>query len=240
MRNRIVLGGLALLLAWLAVFGVDYLGRGRLAIWATPTSEAAKPADLRPITVPARGRVCADSIPFGPEVRYVAVRVLPATGTATTGPLLFEIRAADRYYATATVPAGLPGGARAIAKVKPYKDEIYGVLCVYNKSSRPLDLAGVPRNGSYASSSKFYINDKPFEDRELSITLLSGTHQSLAARFGSILAHVAAFRPIGAWLVWVVLALLVAGVPVATLRALSWAAERDGSSPPSPPPSDPR
>jgi hypothetical protein len=240
MRNRIVLGGLALLLAWFAVFGLGYFGRGRLAIWATPTSEAAKPADLRPITVPARGRVCADGIPFGPEVRYVAVRVLPPAGTRTPSPLFFEIQAADRYHATATVPAGLPSGARAIAKVKPYEDEIYGVLCVSNRASRPVDLAGVVRNGSYASSSRFDINGTPFEDRELSVTLLSDTHQSLFARFGAVLSHVAAFRPIGAWLVWVVLALLIAGVPVATLRALSWAAEHDDTSPPSPPPSAPR
>ncbi len=252
MRDRIVLGGLALLLVWLAVFGTRLLARGHPAIWATPTSEAAKPADLRPITIPAGGRACADHIPFGPEARYVSFRVLPAAGAAA-GPLTVEATDGGAYRAQGRVPAGLARGARAIARIPAAEHEAYGTLCLRNDGPRPLDVAGVPRNGSYASASRLDVGGTRVTDRELSLTLLSATHRSMAARLGSILSHVAAFRPVGAWFVWIVLALLLAGVPVAALRALRWAARADevapeaptgrppgDSSPPSAPPSAPR
>jgi hypothetical protein len=150
------------------------------------------------------------------------------------------------------VPAGLPRDGRAIARIAPAAREVYGTLCVTNRGDAPLDLYGVPRNGRYYAPSTITVDGHEIADRQLSVLLLSNPHQSIGARLGDVMSHVAAFRPLSSWMAWIVLGLLLAGTPVAVAVALARAAEEDearaapaspapgDSSPPSPPPSAPR
>jgi hypothetical protein len=237
MRDRVVAATLILFAAWFVVRGVPFLGRGRPAVWATPTSEAYDRGQIVPVTVPGGGRVCATQMPWGPRARFVEVRVRPAAGTPAPA-LAYEATAPGGYRATGSVPAGLPRDGRAIAEIAPAPREVFGTLCVVNRGTAPLDLYGVPRSGRFASASTITVGGRKLEDRDLSILLLSNPHQSIAARLGDVLGNVAAFRPAGPWLVWALFALALLGVPVAVATAVARAARADGS-PPSGPPSDP-
>jgi hypothetical protein len=227
--RRVVGATLLVLLAWFVVKGVPFLTKDRPAIWATPTSEAFDAAQLAPVTVPARGgRVCVDGIPWAPEAKYVQLRVLP--GVKATTPPIDVVAAAPGYHATATIPAGLPQNAQALAKLTPAPREVTGSLCAINRGPRPLALYGVAKAGRLEAPVKVTIDGNPLPDRQLTVTLLSNPSQSPLARLGDIFSHIAAWRPWGAWAVWIVALLLLLGTPVALAIALGRAAEADAEA----------
>jgi hypothetical protein len=71
----------------------------------------------------------------------------------------------------------------------------------------------------------------------LSLTVLSSPSQPLRERLGTVFSHMAAFRPVGNWVLWV-LALLLVGVPAAVGFALTLADAHDaeGEHAETPPP----
>jgi hypothetical protein len=250
MRRGILAGFLALFAVWLLTAGLAYLLKSRPAIWATPTSEAYDVAQLTPIAVPGHQQICLDGMPWAPEARFVQVRVLPglrartpAIGIAARGP---------GYRADAVIPGGLAQNARATAAIRPASKEIDGTLCVTNRGARPLSFYGVPTADRLGAPVTVTVGGKPLIDRQLSVTLLQSHDKAILGRLGTVLSHVATFRPVGTWLVWILLALVLFGAPVAVALALARASVADdevaaaaiapapgGTTPPSPPPSDP-
>jgi hypothetical protein len=230
MRRRLVIGVLVAFGAWFLVKAVPYLTEGRPAIWATPTSEPYTAALLQPVTVPARGQVCVDGVPWSPDAKYVQLRVLPGVRPAQTPELGVEATGPG-YRATGTVPAGLRQNDQAIAKITPAPRELSGRLCVTNRGARPLALYGVGKQGRLAAPVKVTVAGRELPDRQLSVTLLSSPNQSLLGRMGDVTSHVAAFRPVGAWVVWLLLVALLIGVPVAVAVALGKAAALDDDQP---------
>ena len=77
-------------------------------------------------------------------------------------------------------------------------------------------------------------------DQELSITVLTDLSQSLTSRLGTIASHIAAFRPVTGWQVFLLGLLAVFGVPVAVGVALARAAAEDDVAAAGPPPGDVR
>jgi GAF domain-containing protein len=249
MRRGILAGFLGLFLVWFLVAGLAYLLKSRPAIWATPTSEPYDVGQLTPIAVPGHGRICVDGMPWAPEARFVQLRVLPgpkgrtpAIGVEATGP--------GGYRAEAEIPAGLLQNARATAPIRPAGKQITGTLCVTNEGTRPTSFYGVPTADRLGAPVKVTLNGSAVADRQLSVTLLQSGDKSILGRLGTVLSHVAAFRPVGAWMVWILLALLLVGAPVGVALALARASAEDdeaataapapgGTTPPSPPPSAP-
>jgi hypothetical protein len=230
MRRRLVIGVLAAFAAWFLVKAVPYLTEGRPAVWATPTSEPYTAAQLSPVTVPARRQVCVDGMPWAPDARYVQLRVLPGVRPARAPELGVEATGPG-YRATGTVPAGLRQNDQAIARIAPAPRELSGRLCVTNRGARALALYGVGRQGRLAAPVEMTVAGREVADRQLSVTLLSNPDQSLIGRMGDVLDHVAAFRPIGTWIVWLVLAALLVGVPAGVAVALGKAAALDDDQP---------
>jgi hypothetical protein len=246
MRRGILAGFLALFAVWLLTAGLAYLLKSRPAIWATPTSEPYDVAQLTPIAVPGHQRICLDGMPWAPQARFVQIRVLPglrartpAIGIAARGP---------GYRADAVIPGGLSQNARATAPIRPASREIDGTLCVTNRGARPLSFYGVPTADRLGAPVTVTVGRKPLVDRQLSVTLLQSHNRAILGRLGTVLSHVATFRPVGTWLVWILLALVLLGAPVAVASALAGASAADdegataapgGRTPPSPPPSDP-
>lgn len=251
MRKAILAGFLALFAVWLLTAGLAYLLKARPAIWATPTSEPYDAPQLTPIAVPGHQRLCLDGMPWAPQARFVQVRVLPglraqtpAIGIAARGP---------GYRADAIIPGGLAQNARATAAIRPAPREIDGTLCVTNRGAKPLSFYGVPTAGRLGAPVTVTVGGKPVVDRQPSVTLLQSHDKAILGRLGTVLDQVATFRPVGAWLVWILLALALFGAPVAVALALARAAAADdevaaaaatapapaGTTPPLPPPSHP-
>jgi hypothetical protein len=224
MRRRLLAGFLVLFALWFVVRAMPFLDRERPAIYATPTVQPTDPASLAPIAVKGGQSVCADQIPWGPDARYVQ---LTLTGGAKwpASPLRI-VASGPGYRATARLPEGTAGDVLQTVAITPARTEIPdGKLCVFNDGRHQVKLYGInPGRGS--SQSTTTVNGKPI-DQELSITLLTNPSQSLTARLGTIASHIAAFRPLAGWQIFLLGLLAVCGVPVAVGVALSRAAAED-------------
>jgi hypothetical protein len=235
MRRGVLAGTLVLFLAWFLVKALPFLTDGRPATWATPTSTPFSGDQLAPVTVPAGGRICVSGMPWAPDARYVQLRVLP--GVRGRSPALDVLATAPGYRAAATIPAGLPQNADAIAKIDPAPREVTGSLCVTNRGTTKLGFYGVLEKGRLAAPVEVTVDGRPSADRQLSVTLLTNPSQSLLGRFDDVLDHVAAFRPVGPWLVWLLALALMLGTPLAlalTLAAAVGEDERDDDAPEAP------
>jgi hypothetical protein len=225
MHKGMLASALALFLAWFVVKAVPFLTEGRPAVWATPTSVPYQPELLKPVTLPPGGRSCVDGIPWAPEARYVSVSVLPGVRRRTQ-EIGVEARASG-YRANGVIPAGLGQNQRGYARIAAAPREVTGAVCVVNRGTRPLSLFGVPKGGREEAPVSVTVDGRPVNDRQLSITLLSSPSQSIIGRLGTVIAHVASFRPVSPWMVWIVVVLLIVGTPVAIGVALARAAADD-------------
>lgn len=226
MRRGLLAGVLALFALWFVARAVPFLDRERPATYATPTVQPTDPGSLAPIAVKGSQTVCADQIPWGPDARYVQFTL---TGSKRPASPLRIVATGPGYRATATLPAGTPGDVLQTVAITPARSEIPdGTLCVVNAGRHQIKLYGI-NQGRGSSPSTTTVDGKPVP-QELSITLLTHPSQSLTARLGTISSHIAAFRPLTGWEVFVLGLLAVFGVPVAVGVALARAAAEDDAA----------
>jgi hypothetical protein len=224
MRKGLLAGVLVLFALWFVVRAVPFLDRGRPATYATPTIQPTEPAALVPIAVKGGKSVCADQIPWGPDARYVQFTL---TGSKRPSSPLRIVATGPGYRATTRLPEGAAAGdVMQTVAITPARTEIpNGTLCVVNEGRHQIKLYGInPGRGSSPSTTK--VDGKPIEP-ELSITVLTNLSQSLTARLGTIASHIAAFRPLTGWQVFLLGLLAAFGVPVAVGVALARAAAED-------------
>jgi hypothetical protein len=193
-------------------------------IYATPTTQPTDTASLATIQVPGKGgRVCLDGVSYGPGAKWIYVTA--RAGKYPTGPIRIEARA--RGYRAATVQrGGLLDDAPIIVPIKPAPREVgSGTLCLRNTGRHRVGFYGIhPGRGS--SPTQTTVDGKPLPE-QLSLTLLTSPSKSLGSRLGTMFDHVAAFRPMTGWQVWLLALLVGIGGPVAIAFALLRAAAED-------------
>ena len=223
MRRGLLAGVLVLFALWFVVRAMPFLDRGRPAVFATPTVQPTDPASLAPIAVKGGQSACADQIPWGPDARYVQFTL---TGSKWPPSPLRIVATGPGYRAVARLPEGAAGDAQQTVAITPARTEIpNGTLCVVNEGRHQIKLYGI-NQGRGSSPSTTTVGGKPV-DQELSVTLLTSPSQSLTARLGTISSHIAAFRPLTGWQVFLLGLLAAFGVPVAVGVALARAAAED-------------
>jgi hypothetical protein len=234
MRKGLLAGVLALFALWFVWKAVPFLNRERPATYATPTVQPTDPASLAPIAIKSGQSVCADHIPWGPDARYVQFTL---TGSKWPASPLRIVAGGPGYRALPRLPEGTAGDVLQTVAITPAPTEIpNGVFCVVNEGRHQVKLYGI-NQGRGSSPSTTRVDGKPI-DQELSITVLTHPSQSLTARLGTIASHIAAFRPLTGWEVFVLGLLAVFGVPVAVGVALARAAAEDDVAAAGPPPAD--
>jgi hypothetical protein len=228
MRRRLLAGTLVLFALWFVWKAIPWLDRARPATYATPTVQPYDPSVLAPIAVKGGKTVCTDQMPWGPDARYVQFtltgnpkRPNPAIDVAATGP---------GYRATTRLAAGAAGDVLQTLKLTPAKATMDdGTLCLTNTGRHQVKFYGIaPGRGSGPSVTK--VDGAPI-DPELSVTLLTSPSQSIIDRLGTVSSHIAAFRPLTGWEVFLLALLAVIGVPVALAFALARAAAQDDDEP---------
>jgi hypothetical protein len=111
-------------------------------------------------------------------------------------------------------------------------------VCVRNRGRRSLLLVGTnePRSRSIPVLA---INGKKGPDVDIAVTFFGDRGESVVDDPGSVLAQAGSFTGgyVPTWLVWVLAALLLAGVPTSVVVSLAWSLRRDhqriSPSPPS-------
>jgi hypothetical protein len=224
MRKGLLAGVLVLFALWFVWKAVPFLDRERPATYATPTVQPTDPTSLAPIAVKGGQRVCTDQIPWGPDARYVQL-TLTGGSKWPASPLRIEATGPG-YRAIARLPEGTAGDVQQSVAITPARKEIpNGTLCVVNEGRHQIKLYGI-NQGRGSSPSTTTVDGKPIP-QELSVSLLTDLSQPLSARLGTVASHIAAFRPLTGWEVFLLGLLAVFGVPVAVGVALARAAAED-------------
>jgi hypothetical protein len=196
-------------LAWFLWKGLPFLTTARPAIWSTPTSQATDPAALAPVKIRRGQRACLDQIDFGPQAKYVAVTLKTPRPSP---PIRIEARAAG-YTATGRIAPGIADNGLAIAPIPAADRETTGTLCFADDGRYAVSFYGIaPGRGSSPSTTTIEGRQVP---QDLSVTLMTNPSQSLGSRLGDVAGHLAAFRPVTGWEVFLLGLLAVLAVPVA-------------------------
>ncbi len=210
MRRAAIAGVVSALGVFLLLFlfkGLPYLQDGREAIDATPT--VLPSADLAPVTVRPGQQACVSGITYGPQSRYVLVEV--RSGGHPSPPIVVRA-SAPGYAATALHPGGIADNGLLIVPIRPASHAVGGgTLCLRNAGRVAIDFFGVPP-GRSSSPSVTTVAGKPVT-ADLGVTLLASPNASIGSRLGDVFDHVAAFRPVTGWEVWILALLVVLGVP---------------------------
>jgi hypothetical protein len=207
--------------AWFVWKALPFLDAQRAAISSTPTTRPTDPTNLIPIMVRRGQRLCLDQVDFGPDARFAQVTV---QGKHPSPPIRVEA-AAPGYRASATIAPGVATDNDATAQLTPAARETTGTLCFINEGRYAVSFYGIsPGKGLSPSNTTLDGTKAP---SQLSVTLLTRPSQSIGARLSSIASHIAAFRPLTGWEVWLIGLLAVLGVPVLVGLALARSAAAD-------------
>jgi hypothetical protein len=215
------------LLYWGGKKVVPFLQTKPAETYATPTSQPTDPSVLAPIKVKGKGgEVCLQGIEFGPGAKYVYVTV---QAERPAGPIALRL-SAPGYRATARQAGELKGTVPLHVPVTPAAREVGGgTLCLRNEGRHRTAFYGVPPGRGSAPVTTTV--DGRVIKQQLSVTLLTSPSKSLGSRLGTMFDHMAAFRPVTGWEIWILALLLAVGVPVAIAVALLRSAAADDEPP---------
>jgi hypothetical protein len=222
MRRWLLALVLGLFAVWTVWKVVPFLGTDKPEVFATPTVQPMDPGSLALVAVKRDQRVCLDQMEYGPKARYVA---LTLRASRPSGPISIEARAPG-YVARARQAPGLSGNAPVLVPIAPAKQEIDGgSLCITNEGRHKVSFYGV-NPGTGSSPATTTVDGKAVKP-QLSVTLLTSPSKSLGSRLGEIFDHVAAFRPVAGWEVWLLALVAFFGLPVTLGYVLSRALAQD-------------
>ncbi|TML98496.1 MAG: hypothetical protein E6G10_22710 [Actinobacteria bacterium] len=213
MDRRAVLSALVVLVAGSAVWLVPGLVRAR----DTPASVSSP----RPLTgiglieVPPGSAACFGDVAI--ESRSEQARFQVFTYKRRAQPLRLEIRARG-YRFTAPVPASYADGETVRVPVRPPAAPLAARVCIRNAGERHVAFTG--SEDRTRSRSTTTVDGRRVNDT-LTFAFYERQRVSLLRRLPVTLERLTRFRPgVARWMLWILLALVVAGVPAAVLWAL--------------------
>lgn len=221
MRKAAIIG-LALPIVVLGIFKfIPYLSAETPSVESTPAVQPLRSAT--PVTVKPNETLCVRGIVLGPNSRYA--QFTPEDRRATRPPLKLLVTG-PRYSSKGEAARTASGSGPITIALNPPRTEIDGArLCVRNAGNSDLFLFGVPP-GLDSTVSETTLNGKVITE-DVSLTILSKTSVSRAANVPAMLDHASAFTPFRPWLLWIVSALLVIGVPVSLAVAITRSCPED-------------
>jgi hypothetical protein len=214
---RVALGaaGLALIFA-AAYWVVPYLTRERETVSGVPVPKPLAVNEQVPLS--AGQEACLDHVAFNRDSEIVEFTVL---SRMRSGPPLRIRAAAGPYRTRAAVDRGYRAPAVVRADIDPPEPSRLGRICLANRGRRAVVLLGTrePRTLSRAVTT---IDGAP-SAADISLRFLAAEPGTVPERLGSLVDRISAFKPtvLEQPILWLVLALVVVGVPALALYALA-------------------
>jgi hypothetical protein len=171
-------------------------------------------------------RACMDAVAFTPKSAQATFLLASTAAAEHEGPPLELLLAAPGYRALANLPAG--GYSMHVAfDIRPPRRPVIGTACVINSGKVPVALAGTTALRT-TSRSLLTIDGKPVVGN-LTFTVLEKHPKSRLAILPDVVEHVSNLTDqlVPTWLVWLLAACLVAGVPVVIVIAFQRAVRED-------------
>ena len=224
MRRAGVAALIAVLVAGAAIWGVRWATRGRDMPASVPSPHALVRTDLLRMA-PGRA-ICAGDVTVDP--RAAQARFLVATFRRPGPPLTFSLRG-EGYAATARVPAGYGDNSELTPAIPPPPRAVLARACVRNDGRHSVVL--------YAStdqtlSRSVAVTGGKSLDASYWLSFYEPQRRSVLERLSATLQRITVFRPgiVGRGLLWVLLALVVVGIPLGIAWAWRWALTQPASS----------
>jgi hypothetical protein len=174
-------------------------------------------AAVHPIALAPGARACLDQVTLDAAARIAQVTIASTVGGNDGTRLALETSGVGtRATATVVVPPGMAGPLE-IPFTPPAHGAI-GTLCVRNVGHHRVALAGTgdPR----ALTRSTIVVDGQRQGEAFSLTLREAGDRSLLDRVSQLVDRTAALSAVGPWLLWLLIPLLLLGVPAAVLVAL--------------------
>jgi hypothetical protein len=166
------------------------------------------------VELPPGERACLRPITIDPHSEVAVLKV--TTFGAPAVPFTLDVRAAG-YRAGGTSPAGYADGVPVGVPLAPPRGTVRGAACVRNAGDRRIALYGAGDRtrtaaGTFVAGRRLDVN--------FQLAFYERAPASVADRWPTIAERLATFRPVAPWVVWVVAALLLLGVPAALVGAV--------------------
>src|SRR4051794_16737531 len=218
MAKRIAIPFALVLIAGLALGIVPYLTQKRDVTALTPAVAPLPPASLVPAGVKPGSSLCIHDLPLSPDGQVA--RIMTATG-GKPGPALLVTAQGPGYDARTTVRAGWKEGNLEVPLKPPARSE-RGLLCFKNVGSSGFALmaSGV---GEKLARPTPYLDAQPLQ-QDVPLVFHKALPASMLSRAGALVDHAAVFSPLPVWLLWLLVALVLVGLPLAVAGALVVAA----------------
>lgn len=215
-RLTVALGAAAFVVLAALLFG-PALTRER-----QPVASTAAPSPFfgtTPIDLRQGQQLCAEDILIPPDAK-IAQMVMEQPADRPSPPL--EVRLSGPGYdsAPSRVEPGIAGGTIVYVDIDPPDREVFGRLCVRNLGRTSARLVGTTEFRTQAAQ-QASVDGEPIA-ADLTLTFLDDRRVSALAFLPEIVDRMTTFRAfLGAeWLLWLLLVLVVVGVPAAAFYAL--------------------
>jgi hypothetical protein len=221
MRRAPILVAVAVLLVGLAVMVPGWLLDERDYLAVTPQPPAVEqPSHL---DVPPDGRVCMDRVALDPHSEVARVRPV---GRVRAVPLSLTITGEGGYAARSRAAANYRRGDVVALPVDPPPRSLIATLCLHNQGRHVLSLAAV--HDRRRSRSIVLVNGIQIQPGFV-IQFAEREPVSILERLPDSVRRMTVLRPavVSDVTLWLLLALVVAGIPILALWAYARALRHD-------------
>jgi hypothetical protein len=218
MSRWIALPAAAVLLLAAALL-LPSLLRDRELVASTPSPRPL--FDVTPVALAPNQPLCISDVTIPPEARQVRFQVI--TGGAP-GPAIEVALRAPGYAQAVTVPAGYADETTLAPAIVPPATARLGEVCLTQRGSAPVSLTGTLEERTQSRPAG-RIDGRPVR-ADTYLAFYEGRSGSPLAHAADMIDRMSAFRPgiVGPWLLWMLAALVVVGVPAGLVWALQRAA----------------
>ncbi len=215
-RRALVAAGVLLAVVALAFLTqmLPRIERQQAASAGTPVPFGSRAqADL---VLAAGATACEPRIAIDDDAATATIATRPSSGRATA-PLELTLSGSG-YRASATVPGGTTDAAARTVPIDPPPHALIGTACLRNVGTRPVVVSGSgdPRVLTRTRASV----DGTERAAAFILTFQEQGRRGVLASVPDLIDRAATFSAVGPWLYWLLLPLLVLGVPLAVAGAL--------------------
>jgi hypothetical protein len=210
MRRAVVLVALAVLAVFAGAKFVPWLLTKQDVELSSPTSPALF-AGLTEVPLAPGHELCVVGVDLAPSYRSAHL--------LATGPGRLALTLSASGYSSTARAVAAAGPVAVALPVKPPPRDAIGNACLRNEGSAPLPVQGnvEVRTASRPVSTLDGRRIAP----DVPLSFWRGKRETRLAALLNGIPKMAVFKPVGAWLFWVLLALVLIAVPAAVIAALA-------------------
>jgi hypothetical protein len=211
----------AVVLISVLVWFAPFVARSRQPVSSTGASPPF--ANVTPVRLPTSKVLCMRNVTIDTDARIAQFTTIP--GAVPSPPLRVSASGPGGYQSAAVeVPGGQRSPGPQTASIHPPTHALIGEVCIRNAGHSPISLVGTTENRT-SGREQAVLDGAPITP-DVQLTLLARGHRTLLDDIPAVVRHMAAFKGsfASAAVLWILLLLVVLGVPALVIAAVTTAA----------------